>query len=169
MSWFRLSPEADDGIGGRVSPPSNWAALVGDPAVTRNRADSNLVYMSDVAVPRSKFPFLAGRIEGELERSDLPSSFCGGYVGGGCIARSTDDGRTFSLSNADCVSRTSAGCPNGDVYVGSDLETSPEGRVYAAFTDRSRNRVDVYMATSPTGSFARVTDRSRQRQRHEAR
>ena len=156
MKFFFLSPEGDDGLSGTVRPPTGWSVLWGDPAITRNRANANRIYMTNIAIPANKFP-ASGIIEGSVTTS-TPANFCGAYIGGACIARSADGGRTFTLAAGDCVRRTSTSCPNGTFYDGAAVETSPEGRVYAAYNDVFRNRTDVYMATSSTGSFARVTD-----------
>jgi hypothetical protein len=139
---------------GRVLPPSEWAVLWGDPAVTRSRANTNNLYIANVAIPEDKFP---GMINGDLG-SGAPANFCGGYIGGACIARSSTEGRTFNLTNNDCVRRTTQSCPFGTFYDGSDLETSPEGRVYAAFADISRQRIDVWMAGGHNSPFTRITD-----------
>jgi hypothetical protein len=153
-----LTPESNTSSGGRVAPPPGWPVLWGEPAITRNRVNPNLIYLTNVAVPNAKFP-AAGYIVNELEtRIGLPAGYCDSYLGGACIARSTDGGRTFAISDADCVRRVTGTCTEGAPYVATALETSPEGRVYAAYTDRSRGLVDVYMASGPTGSFTRVTD-----------
>jgi hypothetical protein len=149
---------------GRVRPPAEWSAIWGDPSITRNRADPNIMYISNLAIPTNKFPddpnlpFSQDFIEGAVNPAGLPANYCGAYLGGGCIARSTNSGQSFSLPTASCVRRISTACPFGSFYDGSDLETSPEGRVYAAFNDVFRSKIDVYMATTPTGAFSRITD-----------
>lgn len=161
MGFFQLSPDFDPdeavGVSGRVRPPAGWSVLWGDPAITRNRANPSRIYMVNLAVPTSKFP-ASGTIEGPVNPSGLPAEFCSAYLGGACIARSSNLGASFTLAASDCVQRITPSCPNGTFYDGSDLETDTSGRVYAAFTDVSRNSTDVYLATSQTGSFARVTD-----------
>jgi hypothetical protein len=157
MGFFWLDIEGDSGLSGRLRPPSGWSVLWGDPSITRNRANANRVYMANLAIPDSKYPS-PGPIQGAVNPSTLPTNYCGAYLGGGCVARSSDGGRTFSLSASDCLRRTSMECPNGTFYDGSTMETSPEGRVYVAFEDVKRRRSDVYMATSSTGSFQRITD-----------
>jgi len=160
MTFKRVAPDDEGGetfASGRVRPPSGWSVLWGDPSITRNRANSSQIYLANLAIPTSKFP-ASWEIDGDVDPSGLPASYCGAYIGGACIARSTNGGTSFTLSSSDCVQRTSTSCPNGTFYDGSALETSPEGRVYAAFNDVFRFAHDVYMATSGTGSFARVTD-----------
>jgi hypothetical protein len=154
MRFFRLTPVDDSGVSGRVAPPSGWAVLWGDPGITRNRANANRVYMTNLAVPNAKFPTAAGKIEGDIARDGLAPNLCGSYLGGACIARSSDNGLTFTLSSADCVRRITGTCTQGTFYDGSDMETSPEGRVYAAYRDVQLSKSDVYMATSQTGAFS---------------
>jgi hypothetical protein len=85
---------SDDGgnswnYGGKVSPPKGWAVLWGDPALTTSGASYQTVFLSSLAVPSSKMP--AGGIHGYLYYGDGRSS----YIGGACIAKSTDGGATF--------------------------------------------------------------------------
>ena len=154
MSWSRVNVEANTMTGGTVRPPAGWAAFVGEPAITRNRSNPNMVYLTNVAIPNSKYP--TGGIDGFLTTN--ASGYCGYYLGGACVARSTDDGRTFTVSASDCLANVTTSCPKGNPYLGSDLETSPEGRVYAAYLDNS-GHVDVYMAPSPTGAFTKLLRR----------
>lgn len=158
MGFFQLSPDDEGGVGvsGRVRPPAGWTVLWGDPAITRNRANSARVYLANLAIPSAKFA--SGVIEGPVNPSGLPANFCGAYIGGACIARSSNSGASFTLAASDCLQRITASCPNGTFYDGSDIETRSDGRVYAAFTDVTRSSTDVYLATSSTGAFARVTD-----------
>jgi hypothetical protein len=139
-------------ITGRVRPPSEWAVLWGDPSITRSRANPQNVYIANIAVPANKFP---GIINGPIDAA--PASVCGSYLGGACVARSSDGGRNFTLTNNDCFRRTTD-CALGAYYDGSSIETSPEGRIYAAFVDVQRNRIDVWMAGGHNSPFSRITD-----------
>lgn len=132
-----------------MRPPSGWAVLWGDTSITRNKADTNWVYVAGLGVPSSKFP--QGGIVGSFENSNVE---CAAYLGGGCVTRSNNNGITWSTAASDCLQHTTTSCPHGDFYDGSDMTTSPEGRVYVAFNDVSRARIDVWMATSLNGSFA---------------
>ncbi len=138
-----------------IRPPSGWAVLWGDPSIVRNgnSSHSSKIYLANLAIPSSKFP-ASGQIVGPVDSGGS----CGSYIGGACIARSTNDGTSFTLAASDCVQRITTACPQGTFYDGSDMTTSPEGRVYAAFNDVTRSRNDVYMATTPTGAFSRITD-----------
>lgn len=162
MGYTKVSPNSDGGsqtAPARVRPPSGWSVLWGDPAITRNRGSSSRFYLSNLAIPTSKFPG-SGIIDGPVNPAGLPANFCNAYIGGACIARSSDGGFTYTLAAGDCVQRITTACPMGTFYDGSDLETATgtSGRVYAAFTDITRSATDVYLATSSTGSFQRVTD-----------
>jgi hypothetical protein len=134
-----------------MRPPSGWSVLWGDPSIVRNRADQTKLYQAQLGVPSSKFPS-SGMIVGSMDSGGS----CGSFLGGACISRSTDGGQTFTTSANDCMRRITSSCPNGTFYDGSDMTSSPEGRVYAAFNDVTRSRIDIYMATSPTGGFARL-------------
>ena len=92
----------DEGIswhyGGKLAPPKGWSVLWGDPALTTSGAHYNIVFLSKSAVPASKSP--AGGINGYLCYGRRHSA----SVGGACIAKSTDGGK--SLSNRRCISNT---------------------------------------------------------------
>jgi hypothetical protein len=153
-----------DGIAisnGRIAPPPGFSVLWGDPAITRNRANANRIYLTQLVVPTEKFNMAPAnpaprRIEGPLAGDGLPASLCGAFLGGACIARSNDSGRTFSLAASDCVRRTTP-CSAGNFYDGSDIETSSDGRVYAAYRDVNNSKIDVYMSTTQTDGLARIT------------
>jgi hypothetical protein len=142
---------------GRLRPPAGWSVLWGDPAITRSRSNMNRVYLTQLAVPTEKFNLspTPGRIEGPLT-ANVPA-LCGAFVGGACIARSNDSGRTFSLAASDCVRRFEAGCTGGNFYDGAEIETSADGRVYAAYVDVRNAKIDVYMSTNETDGLARIT------------
>jgi hypothetical protein len=157
MGWTNWRPDGVKTQEGRLRPPPGWAVLWGDPAIARNSGNGNLLYISNLAVPDSKFPS-GQEISGDINPMNLPSTMCGAYIGGACIARSTDDGQSFSLSSQDCLRRVDAGCPGGHFYDGGSIASSFAGRVYAAFNDVNRDRHDVYQAQSMTGSFQKITD-----------
>ena len=149
MAWTTMDASGNVLASGRLRPPTGFSALWSDPSIARNRADPNMMYLSQLAIPTEKFNMspTPGQIVGPVTTNQ--AGLCGGFPAGACIARSTDSGRTFTLAAADCVKRTSSSCPAGHFYDGTDMDTSPEGRVYAAY---------FYMATSATGSFQRVTN-----------
>ena len=138
---------------------ANWSGLWGDPGIIRHRQNSNQMYITNLGIPANKFP-ASGQIVGSIAPTTLPANMCGAYLGGACIARSTNSGALFTLAPADCIRRVDAGCPFGHFYDGTDLETGTSGQVYAAFNDTNRSRIDMWMATSQTGTFALVTDTS---------
>jgi hypothetical protein len=158
MGWanWRLT----DGVitnEGRVRPPPGWAVLWGDPAIARNSGNSNLLYIANLGIPNLKFP-TSEMIEGPVDPAGLPASFCGSFLGGACIARSTNDGQSFTVSASDCLQRTDSTCPGGHFYDGGSLASSGSGRMFAAFNDVTTSRHDVYQAQSMTGSFQRISD-----------
>lgn len=133
--------------GGKVRPPTGWAVLWGDPALASSRADQSYVFLSNLAVPGSKFPGV-GYIEGAI------TTGCNGgsCLGGACVARSVDAGHTFTLSASDCLTNQS------HFYDGGSIETDNNGGVYAAWVDWDASKIDVWRATSLNGSFARLPD-----------
>src|SRR5262249_26844036 len=85
MGWsYSQDSGATWKFGGKLAPPAGWSVLWGDPAITRSHLDQRYVFLSNLAIPDSKFP--AGGIDGPVNS----------YMGGACIARSTDGGITFA-------------------------------------------------------------------------
>jgi len=146
---------SDDGgnswnYGGKVSPPKGWAVLWGDPALTTSGASYQTVFLSSLAVPSSKMP--AGGIHGYLYYGDGRSS----YIGGACIAKSTDGGATFK--NLQCVSNTSTvsgvpDTPQGHFYDGGSMVSTSAGEVYAAYVDVATGLIDVYRSPNGNANF----------------
>jgi len=127
--------------GGKVTPPSDWPVLWGDPSLATDFIDQRYVFMANLAVPKSKMP--AGGIDGALN----------GFIGGACIARSTDGGLSFSL--AQCVTN------NNDFYDGSSMVaagSSFDRSVFAAFRDVDQNKIDVWKSPSDTGTFSLLSN-----------
>ncbi len=138
---------------------ADWSGLWGDPGIMRHKANGNRIYITNLAIPANKFP-ASGEIVGSIAPSGLPANMCGAYIGGACIARSSNSGALFTLAPADCIRRVDATCPFGHFYDGTDLETGPGpfDQVLAAFNDVNRSRIDVWMAITQTGTFGPVTD-----------
>ena len=84
--------------GGSLPPPTGWSALWGDPAMTTWGASYSVVFLSSLAIPKSKFP--AGGIDGPVTIGNGKSA----YIGGACIAKSRDGGKTFA--HFQCVQNT---------------------------------------------------------------
>ena len=123
--------------GGNVAPNDDWPVLWGDPAITASERDSRFVFMSNLAVPRRKLPS-SGRISGSL----VP------YIGGACIARSTDGGRSFSLYQ--CVHA------DFEFYDGGSMASSKDGGIYAAFIATDSWRYDIWYARNESSPFTRL-------------
>jgi len=146
---------SDDGgtkwtYGGKVAPPKGWAVLWGDPALATSGASYQTVFMSNLAVPSSKMP--QGGIHGYLYYGDGRSS----YIGGACIAKSTDGGATFA--NYQCVSNTAtvAGVPDtpqGHFYDGGSMASNKAGEIFAAYVDVATGLIDVYRSPNANGTF----------------
>lgn len=137
--------------GGKVAPPNGWAALWGDPALATSGAAYNIVFMSNLAMPSSKFP--NGGVHGYVYYENGKSA----YVGGACIARSTDGGKSFV--NYQCVSNTQPvpdvpDATQGHFYDGGSLASNSAGEVFAAYADIATGLIDVYRSPNANGRFA---------------
>ena len=154
MGWAHSD---DEGIswhyGGKLAPPKGWSVLWGDPALTTSGAHYNIVFLSNFAVPASKYP--AGGINGYLYYGGGRSA----YIGGACIAKSTDGGKSFS--NHRCISNTQPidgipDTPQGHFYDGASLASSPTGEVFAAYADITTSQIDVWRAADENASFQQL-------------
>jgi hypothetical protein len=136
--------------GGKLAPPAGWSVLWGDPAITTSGANYNLAFLSNLAVPASKYP--SGGIQGYFYYGDGRSS----YIGGACIAKSTDGGAHFSIYQ--CVSNTQPivgipDTPQGHFYDGGSMASSPSGDIFAAYNDVAASQIDVWRAANENASF----------------
>lgn len=124
---------------GKVSPPTGWAALWGDPAIARAPNNQSYVFISNLAIQSNKVPPV-GYMEGPLDS----------YLSGACIARSTNGGISFSI--AQCFHN------NSHFYDGSSLAVTSDGRVFAAFIDITTGKIDVWRSPTLTGTFSKIGD-----------
>lgn len=154
MGW---SYSTDNGVnwiyGGRVTPPPGWAVLWGDPSITTSRMHYAVVFMGSLAIPSSKMP--AAGISGSVIVSGANS-----YIGGGCIARSTDGGKTFA--HYQCVQNkaknNTPGSENGHFYDGSSMAAGEDGAIYAAFVDVTESAIEVWRASDHNASFTKMSN-----------
>lgn len=135
--------------GGKVTPPSGWSVLWGDPAATTSGASYAVVFISNLAIPDGKFP--PGGIDGYVTYGAK-----GAYIGGACITRSTDGGKTFA--NYQCVSNKEAVADDPDAvkghfYDGGSMTSTPSGEVYAAYVDISSSVIRVWRAAHHNAQF----------------
>lgn len=124
----------------RLVPPTGWPVLWSDPGIGTDGGAH--VYLTALAIPSNKMP--------------VGNSFSGDntYIGGACIARSSDGGQNFSVSAADCVHDTGY-----SFYDGSDITgTTPTGPVVAAFNNTVLKTIDVWVASSTTGTFTQAAN-----------
>jgi hypothetical protein len=120
--------------GGKVQPPKGWSVIWGDPAMTTARDNYCYVFISNLAVPDSKYP--SGGISGALNA----------YIGGACIATSKDGGVTFK--DPKCVH------DNHHFYDGGSMTADGDGAIYAAYVDVDSEEIDVWRSPTKDGTFA---------------
>ncbi|MFN0092510.1 MAG: hypothetical protein ACKVWR_19930 [Acidimicrobiales bacterium] len=129
MGW---SSSRDGGATWRQSelltPPPGWFMLWGDPALARSPRDPRLVFLSNLA--------------GVAPPAGAP---LGPQLAGACIARSTDGGVEFAV--VQCLSN------ERDFYDGGTMAADSRGRVYAAYWNTTRQRVDVWAAPDEQSPF----------------
>lgn len=140
--------------GGPLSPPNGFSVLWSDPAIATSGAKGNLVFISALAVPDAKMP--AGGINGGFQSGPMDSP-----IGGACIARSTDAGKSFvhwhCMQNTDPIAAV-PGAANGHFYDGASMASTPAGEVFAAYDDVPAGRIDVWRAPDENGAFKRLAD-----------
>jgi hypothetical protein len=137
----------------KVRPPAGTAGLWGDPSIATNPDLQNVVLMGGLAIPSSKFP-ASGSIDDSQGACD---SF-----GGGCVARSTDGGVSFSMVNCfGDTSDTGQVCPapfektKGHFYDGSAVAVTKSGSTFsgfAAFIDTDTGKEAVWKMADVTGA-----------------
>ena len=127
--------------GGKVKPPKGIAALWGDPAIVVSRTSYNRVYISSLAIADGKIPVTGHH--GWLDD---------GTITGACVARSDDGGIHFGIQS--CVSA------GGDFYDGSALAAGfgSDQRIFAAFRDVPKNRIDVWASPDGVAPFVKLPD-----------
>jgi hypothetical protein len=121
MGWyFRERTTADPNPvwqHGRLVPGSGNATgidvLWGDPGVAAAPDAPNLMLMGSLVVPHAKFPATTCTIGGVSQPCILGSvaGGCSSPLGGACVARSLDGGKTFTMQH--CFSDTSPGSCTG--------------------------------------------------------
>ena len=128
--------------GGTVKPPTGWAAIWSDPAITRVETNHQDVFASYLAIPDSKFP-VSGTISGLVND----------FLGGACILRSSDSGKHFAIHQ--CVQATDVD-PDGDFYDGGSMAGGPDGSIYASFVDLDMGQIHVWRAANANAAFVRL-------------
>ena len=114
----------------RLFPPAGVDALWGDPAIVTHPKDNAYVYIQSMAV--------SDLIVGANDRT--------------CIARSTNRGLSFSLSDTDCYPT-----PAGENNDGSSIAAAKSGDVAFAYRNFTTNKINMWRANSPTGRFREMT------------
>jgi len=109
---------------GKVHAPEGWAALWGDPSIGHDPRNPSLVYMVNLAIPNEKM------------RACVSGGMGYGQLGGLCVARSVDGGRTFRSAASDCLKVTEIDS-RGDFLDGSSVAVDSLGNVYVATHDVS--------------------------------
>ena len=121
--------------------------------MTTSGASYSMVFLSNLAMPTSKFP--AGGIDGSVITGNGKTS----YIGGACIAKSKDGGKTFAhfqcVQNTDPVADVSD-ATLGHFYDGGSMASSPSGEVFAAFADIATSQIDVWRSPDGNKPFERI-------------
>lgn len=132
--------------GGRVAPSNAWPILWGDPGIANSARDQRYVYIANLAVPKAKLDTAPGGvIDGPVNN----------YIGGACIARSTDTGQTFALYQ--CVQTTETDA-TGDFYDGGNMVSDANGRIYAAWVNVDTGAAHVWRAVGENGTFQKLAN-----------
>jgi hypothetical protein len=129
--------------GGKVKPLDEWPILWGDPAATTPFNHQSFVFISNLAVPLAKYP------DGGVVSEGGSNGFYAA-IGGACIARSTDGGKTFKVYQ--CVTNQS------HFYDGGTMTASPNGAVWAAYVDVNASKVDVWWSRALGVPFTLMPD-----------
>ncbi len=124
--------------GGKVSPPKDWPILWGDPASTTSRTNPAAVFISNLAVPAANYP--AGGVVSQNGGSGFYTA-----LGGACIAKSKDGGKTFAIYQ--CIDNAQ------HFYDGGSMAAGPDGSIYAAYVDTVTSQIDVWKAANENGVF----------------
>lgn len=146
MGW---SYSTDSGghwtYGGKVTPGADWPILWGDPAITASKTNQAIVFLSNLAVPVGKYPGPGGIIATKF------SNGLANAIGGACIARSTDFGKSFT--SYQCVHE-----PSYDFYDGGNMASGPYGDIYAAYIDITSGQVDIWRSPNDSGTFSLMSN-----------
>jgi len=137
----------------KVRPPAGTAGLWGDPSIATNPDLQNVVLMAGLAIPSSKFPTTGSIVDSQGN--------CDSF-GGGCVARSTDGGVSFSIVNCfGDTTPTGLVCPapfektKGHFYDGSAVAVTKSGSTFsgfAGFIDTDTGKEAVWKMANVTGA-----------------
>ena len=127
--------------GGKVKPPKGIAALWGDPAIVVSKTNYSRVYISSLAIA-----------DGQIPATGHHGWLTDGTITGACVARSDDGGIHFGIQS--CVSA------DGDFYDGSAMAAGfgSDQRIFAAFRDVPKNRIDVWASPDGVAPFVKLPD-----------
>jgi hypothetical protein len=147
----------------KLLPPAGVSVLWGDPSITSNPGLPNVVLITSLMVPTSKFP--TPSIVGSVADDCTP-------LGGACVARSTDGGATFAFVNCFGDTRAVPGqvCPapfeqtKGHFLDGSSTAITKVGSTfvgYAGFVDTDLTRESIWKMSDVTSALPFVQDTGR--------
>lgn len=145
---FGWSYSVDNGAnwayGGRVAPTDQWPIFWGDPGIVQSVRNQRYVYIVSLAVPRAKLDTAPGGV------IDGPAN---NYIGGACIARSTDAGKSFVLWQ--CLQSVESD-PTGDFYDGGNMASDAGGHIYAGWVNVDKSAIHIWRAADENSQFTKL-------------
>jgi hypothetical protein len=127
-----------------VSPPSGFSLLWADPALA---GSGGHVFYSALASPDSKW----GSASSITDDENTLGSEVQSRLGGACIARSTDGGKTFAI--LQCLIND-----NQDFYDGGSLAIAGTQLFAAYLVDSSSGRIEVWRSSTLGGTLSQTSD-----------
>lgn len=116
---------------GKLTPPSGWAALWGDPGLAVDESNKARVYYSTLALTESTWNL---KTNNSQSITDSPGPWLDGF----CVARSDDGGSSFAAADTKCFQLPNLSDPNATVPMDhTQVAVDQNGCVWVAVDDTS--------------------------------